>query len=58
MIHDQALACERYSDMLLSKGHQVQGKDRLADAIRLYADWGATAKVNALQTKLLKHKTS
>ena len=54
MIHDQALAYERYADLLLSMGHVQQGKDRLEDAIRLYAEWGATAKVKALEAKFLK----
>ena len=54
LIPDQALACERYADMLLSMGHRQQGKDRLEDAIRLYEEWGATAKVKALEAKSLR----
>ena len=56
MIHDQALACERYSDMLLTKGHMLQGKIQLENALRLYKDWEATAKIKALKTKLLRLK--
>jgi hypothetical protein len=51
-VHEQALASERYADMLFSIGWNDEGLSRLQDAIRWYGEWGAMAKVNQLETKL------
>ena len=52
MIHEQALVCERYADLLFSIGRQKEGRSRLEESIQLYRKWGAEARVNALEEKL------
>ena len=51
-LHDQALACERYADMLLELGWNDQALTQMRDAMKWYEEWGATYKVNRLESKI------
>mmetsp|Transcript_14015 Transcript_14015/g.25132 ORF Transcript_14015/g.25132 Transcript_14015/m.25132 type:complete len:118 (+) Transcript_14015:2-355(+) len=52
MIHEQALANERYADFLLRLGESNEGMGRLQDAIKGYKEWGANAKVHLLESEI------
>ncbi|CAB9517825.1 Transcriptional regulator [Seminavis robusta] len=51
-VHDAALACERFAEYLL---HDLEDKESAAlqmrEAIRFYAEWGATRKVDMVRNK-------
>ena len=51
-IHDQALAAERYADLLLELGWKDQAVHQMRDAMKWYQEWGATSKVNQLESQL------
>ncbi|KAL3915565.1 MAG: hypothetical protein SGILL_005590 [Bacillariaceae sp.] len=51
----QALAGERYADMLFSLEWNDEGAKRMQEAIKCYREWGATAKVNELEAKLFEY---
>ena len=57
-IHDAALANERYADfcidVLVSEESINEAKFRVQEAIRLYSEWGAEAKVRALRRRYSK----
>ena len=48
-IHEQALANERLASLWKDQGNLDNANYRLSEAIRLYKEWGALAKVQALQ---------
>ena len=52
MLHEQALASERYADLLVSLERNDEARQRLNDAVTLMSEWGATAKVDQLRRRL------
>lgn len=50
LLHDRALAHERYSEYLSRLGavHDDDASFQLSEAMRLYKEWGAHAKVKQL----------
>jgi hypothetical protein len=53
LIQDQALSHERFGEHLIRLGpaHTSEAAYQIGEAIRLYGDWGAKAKVQLLQQK-------
>jgi predicted ATPase len=47
-VRDEALATERYALFWLAREHEVVAAGLIEQARRLYVDWGATAKADAL----------
>ena len=51
-IHDAALACERYGDLLLKKlKDKESARYQLQKARRLYLEWGANVKARQLERR-------
>ena len=54
-LHEAALMSERYANFLLTdKQDSVGAKARLEDALKLYKEWGAGAKVMVLREEIAK----
>ena len=52
LVHDAALANERYGDFALSVlDDNAIGKFHVKEAIRLYSEWGAAKKVQLLEVQ-------
>ena len=51
-VHEQALACEMAGRALMQRNETVKGCEYLESARSLYGQWGATAKVEQLDTEL------
>lgn len=51
-INFQALACERYADYMHECGNNEEAKYRWNQAILLFTEWGAVAKVKQVREKL------
>ena len=49
MMHHQAIALERYGRFWLDRGRTSAGTEFIREAATLFATWGATAKVSALE---------
>lgn len=51
LIQDQALAHERYAEHLsrLGRDHGADAEFHMREAVKLYKEWGAHAKVNQLK---------
>jgi len=49
-LHEQALANERYADLLFGLGRTEDALTQVQDAIKLYREWGAMSKVNQLES--------
>jgi predicted ATPase len=52
LLHEQAMASERYADLLFHMDNQHDGMERLKDAVKWYQEWGAFGKANLLETVL------
>jgi predicted ATPase/signal transduction histidine kinase/CheY-like chemotaxis protein len=50
-IHEEALAYERAAEFYLSLGREEIGQFYLKNAHQCYANWGATAKIKALESE-------
>jgi tetratricopeptide (TPR) repeat protein len=50
-MHDAALLNERYGEFVLQRGDHDRGMYHLNIALRLYAEWGASMKVQLLSRK-------
>jgi len=54
-LHDAGLFNERYADFLRHRlGDEDEANYRLNEAIKFYSDWGAKAKVELLEGRLIK----
>ena len=51
MIHDQALASERFAEFCLEQNDQDEAKYRIGEAMKLYKEWGARYKTGLLRSK-------
>jgi predicted ATPase len=52
LLHEQAMASERYAYLLFDMGNQQDGMERLKDAVKWFQEWGAFGKANLLETVL------
>ena len=57
-VQDQALANERLAELHIEEGAHVEAEYRIEQAIGLYAEWKAGAKVRQLKSRLTRLRDS